>query len=362
MATIKSPWVGAASGRLGESTYYRKNGKTLARALPSTVTNPRTKAQMLQRIVFAVVAQAASQMKNVVNHSFEAKKYGEESLNYFRSRALADMRAKAINAVNAQTPQAELAFGCFTRKGIATLPTNDFLISEGSLQPFNTMDIEDGGELRTHAVQLATALEGTPDANDLTFSDKDLLAALGLSLGQQASFACIELGAYAYESDTDSMSQRFGNFRIFRMRSNPDQGDEVSALKATLDSDTGCYVLHVETTRNILVENEFDLVFYKEANTNKLYACIAMTTGEMTNFNAEIIAEVRFGACCTCVRSEYSATSGKWLRSTQRLSYDGGDLSLISGTSYTSAWQSWQKAEAQLLTTDRLLNYEGLNP
>lgn len=354
--------MGAASGRLGESTYYRKNGKTLARALPSTVANPRTKAQMLQRIVFATVAQAASQMKNVVNHSFEAKKYGEESLNYFRSRALADMRAKAINAVNAASPADELAFGCFTRKGIATLPTNDYLISEGSLQPFNVMNIMEGGEVRTHAIQLASPLECTADDDDLTFSDKDLLAALGLSIGQQASFACIELGAYAYESDTEGMSQRFGNFRIFRLRSNPDQGNEESALKATLDEDTGQYVLHVETTANIIVENEFDLVFYKEADENTLYACIAIPSGEMTNFSADNVAEVRYGACCTCVRSEYSATSGKWLRSTQRLSYIGSELGLISGASYTSAWLSWQKSEAQLLTTDRLLNYEGLNP
>lgn len=362
MATIKSPWVGAASGRLGESTYYRKNGKTLARALPSTVTNPRTKAQMLQRIVFAVVAQAASQMKNVVNHSFEAKKYGEESLNYFRSRALADMRAKAINAVNAPTPVDELVHGCFTRKGIATLPTNDYLISEGSLTPFNVIDIIDGGgEKRTHAVQLMHPLECTANGNDLTFSDKDLLEALGLSIGQQASFVCIELGATAYEG-ADGMSQKFGNFRIFRMRSNPDQGNEETALNAVLNDDTGFYTLHVESTANIIVENEFDLMFRKEEDENTLIACIATTAGESDNIDAPIFPDLRFGACCTCVRSEYSATSGKWLRSTQRFSYDGGILSLITGTSYTSAWQSWQKAEAQLLTTDRLLNYEGLNP
>lgn len=362
MATIKSPWVGAASGRLGESTYYRKNGKTLARALPSTVTNPRTKAQMLQRIVFAVVAQAASQLKNVVNHSFEAKKYGEESLNYFRSRALADMRAKAINAVNAQTPEAELAYGCFTRKGIATLPTNDYLISEGSLTPFTVRDVEDEGEVITHAVNLHSALAFTLDDGDAVFSDKNLLTALGLSLGQQASFACVEIGAYAYENDVHGMSQRFGNFHIFRMRSNPDQGNEESALKATYDETSGCYVLHVESTANILVENEFDLVFYKDPDNNEFYYCIAMTTGAISDTSANLIAEKRFGACCTCIRSEYSATTGKWLRSTQRFSYDGSILSLITGTSYTSAWQSWQKAEAQLLTTDRLLNYEGLNP
>ena len=362
MATIKSPWVGAASGRLGESTYYRKNGKTLARALPSTVTNPRTKAQMLQRIVFAVVAQAASQLKNVVNHSFEAKKYGEESLNYFRSRALADMRAKAINAVNAQTPADEIAEGNFTRKGIATLPTNDYLISEGSLQPFNTVQTADGNGVTTCAIQLPTMLQYTANGSDATFSDKDLLAALGLSLGQQASFACIEIGAFAYDTDDEGMWQRFGNFRIFRMRSNPDQGNEETALNATYDELSKCFVLHVENTANIIVENEFDLVFFKNANETAMDACVAMTTGEMSNENNSMAALVRFGACCTCVRSEYSATSGKWLRSTQRLSFIGGESSLQTGTSYTSAWLSWQKAEAQLLTTDRLLNYEGLNP
>ena len=354
--------MGAASGRLGESTYYRKNGKTLARALPSTVSNPRTKAQMLQRIVFATVAQAASQMKNVVNHSFEAKKYGEESLNYFRSRALADMRAKAINAVNAASPADELAFGCFTRKGIATLPTNNFLISEGSLQPFNVISIIDDGETQTHAVEFATPLDVTPNDANMTFTDKALLEALGLTAGQQASFACIEIGATAYDSDDSALAQRFGNFRIFRLRSNPVQSEGESTLEAVYDDQNGYYVLHVAATEAMLVEQEFDLIMYKEENSNQMYACIATTTNAPDGDNNLPLRAVAFGACCTCVRSEYSATSGKWLRSTQRLSYLGTENWLISGTSYTSAWQSWQKSEAQLLTTDRLLNYEGLNP
>lgn len=362
MATIKSPWVGAASGRLGESTYYRKNGKTLARALPSTVTNPRTKAQMLQRIVFAVVAQAASQMKNVVNHSFEAKKYGEESLNYFRSRALADMRAKAINAVNAQTPEAELAFGCFTRKGIATLPTNDYLISEGSLTPYNTRGVYISRNKVGYATDFPALMTTTADDEDITFSDKDLLAALGLSLGQQASFCRIQIGAPAYESDVDGMAQNFGNFRINRLRSNPDQGDEESALIATAeDPANGLYRLHVENTRNIIVEEEFDLIILKPSGTIFAEGCFAVPTGYGAGeFEGELISAMT--ACYACVRSEYSATTGKWLRSTQRFTYDGSVLSFVSGSSYTSAWQSWQKAEAQLLTTDRLLNYEGLNP
>lgn len=362
MATIKSPWVGAASGRLGESTYYRKNGKTLARALPSTVTNPRTKAQMLQRIVFAVVAQAASQMKNVVNHSFEAKKYGEESLNYFRSRALADMRAKAINAVNAPTPKDELVHGCFTRNGIATLPTNDYLVSEGSLRPYTSRIFENEDNPLFYAINFDSELSLTANENDFTFEDKDLLAALGLSLGQQASFCRIEIGATAYDSDDDSMKQYFGNFRINRLRSNPDQNDEVSAMRATLVNNAyHIYKVHIAETRNILVEEEFDLYIIKDATNAKGIACFATDTAAPVDYSA---AEefAKYAGCMTCIRSEYSATTGKWLRSTQRFTYGGAFLGLASGTSYTSAWQSWQKAEAQLLTTDLLLNYEGLNP
>lgn len=362
MATIKSPWVGAASGRLGESTYYRKNGKTLARALPSTVTNPRTKAQMLQRIVFAVVAQAASQLKNVVNHSFEAKKYGEESLNYFRSRALADMRAKAINAVNAQTPKAELAFGCFTRKGIATLPTNDYLISEGSLAPYETATLYNGSNPIGSYIQFPEYMDVTANGDNYTFSDKDLLAALGLSIGQQASFCRIEIGADAYQSDETGMSQKFGNFRINRLRSNPVQTDDESAMEATLvDDGIGLYRVHIAGAANILVEDEFDLFLYIDDATNKAIGCFAVSTG-YGGSEPDADAWPPVTGCIACVRSEYSATTGKWLRSTQRFTYDGEVLPLISGTSYTSAWQSWQKAEAQLLTTDRLLNYEGLNP
>lgn len=362
MATIKSPWVGAASGRLGESTYYRKNGKTLARALPSTVTNPRTKAQMLQRIVFAVVAQAASQLKNVVNHSFEAKKYGEESLNYFRSRALADMRAKAINAVNAQTPEAELAYGSFTRKGIATLPTNDYLISEGSLRPYQHTTFVFDEQVYGTIIAFDSPLELTANGNNYTFEDKDLLAALGLSIGQQASFCRIEIGEDAYSSDENGMSQKFGNFRINRLRSNPTQGDEVSAMEATpVDNTIGLYRVHIEGTANIIVEEEFDLFIVVDSANHTANKCFAGPTGAIAE-GADVYDVAKYAGCMTCVRSEYSATTGKWLRSTQRFAYDGEDGPRITGTSYTSAWLSWQKAEAQLLTTDRLLNYEGLNP
>lgn len=354
--------MGAASGRLGESTYYRKNGKTLARALPSTVANPRTKAQMLQRIVFATVAQAASQMKNVVNHSFEAKKYGEESLNYFRSRALADMRAKAINAVNAATPEAELAYGSFTRKGIATLPTNNYLISEGSLRPYTSRLVEDENNPLFFAINFDAELTLTADDDDYTFDDKDLLAALGLSIGQQASFCRIEIGADAYQSDEPGMGQMFGNFRINRLRSNPTQGDEVSAMRAELvNASYHIYKVHIEETANILVEEEFDLFIIVDDDTDKGIACFATDTDAPVDYTApEEFAQ--YAACMTCVRSEWSNSAGKWLRSTQRFTYNGVYPGFASGTSYTSAWLSWQKSEAQLLTTDRLLNYEGLNP
>lgn len=354
--------MGAASGRLGESTYYRKNGKTLARALPSTVSNPRTKAQMLQRIVFATVAQAASQMKNVVNHSFEAKKYGEESLNYFRSRALADMRAKAINAVNAQTPEAELVYGSFTRKGIATLPTNDYLISEGSLRPYNAMPIEHSSNILGYAIAFDQPMELTADSDDYTFDDKDLLAALGLSIGQQASFCRIEIGADAYQSEETGMEQKFGNFRINRLRSNPAQGDEVSVMRATPVDDTiGLYLVHIEETANILVEEEFDLLIMVDSSDDTATGCFATETGALATLSdSGLIAN--YAGCIACVRSEWSNSAGKWLRSTQHFTYNGQVLNLISGTSYTSAWLSWQKSEAQLLTTNRLLNYEGLNP
>lgn len=354
--------MGAASGRLGESTYYRKNGKTLARALPSTVNNPRTKAQMLQRIVFATVAQAASQMKNVVNHSFEAKKYGEESLNYFRSRALADMRAKAINAVNAASPEDELVFGSFTRKGIATLPTNDYLISEGSLAPYETSTLYNGSNPIGFYIMFPDNMAVTADGNNYTFSDKDLLAALGLSIGQQASFCRIEIGADAYQSDETGMGQKFGNFRINRLRSNPVQTDAVSAMSAAVvDDGIGLYRVHIEETANILVDEEFDLFLHVDADSNKALGCFAVSTG-YGGSEPDADAWPPVTGCIACVRSEWSNSAGKWLRSTQHFTYDGEVLTLISGTSYTSAWLSWQKSEAQLLTTDRLLNYEGLNP
>ena len=95
MARINSVSVGRAAKKLGNMVYYTMNGKTYARARVEQVKNPKTAKQMAQRLIFTTAVRSRDALKTIVDHSFENKKYGSESLNYFMKRNLEILRARA---------------------------------------------------------------------------------------------------------------------------------------------------------------------------------------------------------------------------------------------------------------------------
>lgn len=125
MAKINSVSVGRAAKKLGNMVYYTMNGKTYARARVEQVKNPKTAKQMAQRLIFTTAVRSRDALKSIVDHSFENKKYGSESLNYFMKRNLEILRARAA-ADNGLTGSFNVPYGI-------TMQANPLLVSQGTL-------------------------------------------------------------------------------------------------------------------------------------------------------------------------------------------------------------------------------------
>lgn len=136
MARINSVSVGRAAKKLGNMVYYSMNGKTYARARVEQVKNPKTAKQMAQRLIFTTAVRSRDALKSIVDHSFENKKYGSESLNYFMKRNLEILRARAA-ADNGLTGSFNVPYGI-------TMQANPLLVSQGTLASINYSFDEDG--------------------------------------------------------------------------------------------------------------------------------------------------------------------------------------------------------------------------
>lgn len=137
MARINSVSVGRAAKKLGNMVYYTMNGKTYARARVEQVKNPKTAKQMAQRLIFTTAVRSRDALKSIVDHSFENKKYGSESLNYFMKRNLEILRARAA-ADNGLTGSFNVPYGI-------TMQANPLLVSQGSIPSLDYFFGEDTG-------------------------------------------------------------------------------------------------------------------------------------------------------------------------------------------------------------------------
>lgn len=87
MAKIMSTLVGQGKGKIGAQVLYRANGEQFMRARAISVANPQSNAQMYQRLAISSAAKLSSQLRNVIDHSFEGVEYGTKSMQHFQSIA-----------------------------------------------------------------------------------------------------------------------------------------------------------------------------------------------------------------------------------------------------------------------------------
>lgn len=125
-------WLKGATGKLAGTTMYKDptTGETIMREIVSP-SNPKTQAQMVQRIIMHTIASAYSLTKELTDHSFEGKKAGRETMSYFMQQniqfcrqKIADMLAEGLNYYDIFN---------FLPLGIKGFVPNQYQLSMGSL-------------------------------------------------------------------------------------------------------------------------------------------------------------------------------------------------------------------------------------
>ena len=143
-------FLGQAKGKVGSIVFSRAFGKQISRTKPSSVKNPKTRAQNAQRAILATVAKAASIMTPIVDHSFAGVAYGAESVRHFRKINLNQLRALYMDG--------DQTGYNLTPKGGAVVP-NSYIVSQGNLPAF--MIAYDGDDFGFKMTDLSLASDGS---------------------------------------------------------------------------------------------------------------------------------------------------------------------------------------------------------
>lgn len=167
-------WLNGAKGKVAGTTIYQSNGETVMRVINRSVKNPRTTAQLIQRIITKTVAKQYSAMKEIVDHSFEGVTAGAKTMAMFRSVNNNLIRERIAAAQQAGDKFDEIF-------NFIPLKTNKFIpapvqLSEGILPQV----------VVTSAADIASCQLGTVNTY------QGVLNYLGLERGDQLTFVTVE--------------------------------------------------------------------------------------------------------------------------------------------------------------------------
>lgn len=172
MAIIQNIILRGAKKRLGGAVLYQQAGRTLARELAAEVSNPRTDAQMTQRVKWANLVAFYRANKAWMRKAFEGKKPTQSDYNKFMSLNVANS--------NIYLTKQEAAVG--------SCVVGPYKITEGSLPSIEVY--EDGDDWVTNlfiARDIVISASTTVAAFSQTLLDNNA----GLREGDQMSFVRI---------------------------------------------------------------------------------------------------------------------------------------------------------------------------
>lgn len=174
-------WLKGSKGKLAGATMYKQNGETVMREVV-TPSNPKTTAQLVQRIVMHTIMGSYSMMKEIVDHSFEGVKKGQDTMSYFMKQNVQFCREK-IATMQQQGSSAYEMYN-FAPLGMKGFTPNQYQVAMGSLPRINCNIMDDAAQLAYISGFSANTYE-------------DIIAKLGLRRGDQLTFCLIN--AYGTE-------------------------------------------------------------------------------------------------------------------------------------------------------------------
>lgn len=295
-------------GRVGNVIGYSRDGKKLMRSTPTSVKNPQTQNQMIQRICFATASKMAQHIRGIVDHSFQGVKYGQTSVNHFTSKLAKELQSNVKGALAGSS--SELPF-----KNAPILPLSAAgigcgaaaLVSSGDLKamPYQLSDDTNGGLLvgNAGAVTVSTGLTVTVAEYESVF-------------GVPASDQVTIIEGYPVELDYISEDQLFEGVRFDFLRWN---------IKADVDPAATIFVANSGHTGELLLNPAIlDMERTDPRVLNLIFVVVedeqlGIVTGSSTSdagnvFGTGLAKDVCLAAVITSRYENYA-----WRRSTSRL-------------------------------------------
>lgn len=213
--------LGKARGSVGDLTFSVLNSEQITRAKAKSVKNPRTDAQMIQRVLMSTTVHAYSGMQEIVDHSFQGVPYQGRSMNRFNQLNVKNLRALYAQIAGGDTG-VPVAFNANGNKRISLAP---WIMSTGSL-PTVGLKIDSGAGAdwpvainNSQTVGIYTVDSGV--AIDASFgstpSYADIIAYFGLQAGDQLTLCALT----RLISDNEAGC----NFKYGRFILQPNDGD-----------------------------------------------------------------------------------------------------------------------------------------
>ncbi len=271
-------WLQKANGKLAGATIYQQNGETVMREVNTRPSNPKTTAQIIQRIIMHTVMGSYSIMKEIVDHSFEGMKKGQETMSYFMKQNIQFAREKIAE----QQAQGVAAYEMFNYipLGKRGFTPNQYQVAMGSLPTINV-----------------TLLDPAYTPVLFGFSENtyaDVISKLGLQRGDQLTFMTIGC------ANDRPLTLNNVEFKFARVILDPTNAD---GTPAALD----VKFVNADGTINLpSVRNEGNFTFAFNANKQIEFHYTPWT--------------VQHCVAATCIASRKSS-NGTWMRSTQYLVY-----------------------------------------
>lgn len=175
-------WLNGSKGKLAGATLYKQNGETVMREVV-TPSNPKTTAQLVQRIIMHTIMGSYSMMKEIVDHSFEGVKKGQDTMSYFMKQNVQFCREK-IATMQQQGSSAYQMYN-FAPLGMKGFTPNQYQVAMGSLPRINCNIMDNEAQLAYISGFSANTYE-------------DIIAKLGLRRGDQLTFCLINAYGTGY--------------------------------------------------------------------------------------------------------------------------------------------------------------------
>ena len=331
MAKSKS-FFGLRTGSTKSLTFQVLRGQQITKDRVYRVSNPRSEAQMTQRALIPIVAAARSQLKGLVDHSFEGIAYGESSLREFSA---ANLRAGALE-VTSYSPNG-LSNAGFANLQVSKGTLNGNFASSNTTETYTTYQVMNtpalafpAAEAGSSAVPIFNYLETYGKANDVAV----------FAPGTQLTFLTIyEAGTAKVNTGTGSKEASLAGFAIDRiMVPNSETGS--SELQDVNGDWKVKAAITADATTATLVNNDGDEITIDYSSA-----------GSVSFLKLQITASVAASKNANCggalILSRF--VNGTWKRSTSRINIGFEPKAKYTFEDWLSVYQTTGSASKKYL-------------